>query len=520
MEREGEEKTKHLLACEGYNGCAKTVHSHYGLQTAEQPQSVLLERCLERGNIMEQIRNVDVLIWDEISMSSRRLLNLVNLLHQEISKNPFPFGGLQVILVGDFWQLKPIRSRWDNGEPVYESKLFGEVFSHRFELKKILRQDEIEMEFKEALDIIRSGKCDDKTERYLCNQSEEFSPGDDSIIHIFFKRLPVEVYNATILSSLPGSKLTFHSLDTGNAKSLDKSISEVLCLKPNCKVMLLYNISQRLRNGTCGEFVGVNLDGEGLLVNFRNVGLVVVQRRVWYQYDAAGKVTGSRTQFPLTLAYAITAHKSQGLTMKRIVVHCSPEFIPGQTYVAISRVQRKDDVRLVGFRKNFLIPHPLSLTDLITTSSDEPLRTFRCCRKREINGPCYFDIDEDSESYVDDQSNVHIGDYDESLHFEAVARQFFESAEGVALNLEDVLICLTDFTHELSRPPLEFSIKTFIEMSKKGNDPFSQSINSAAQFALENLETFQIVACILWCRVATIFNDYLVYNLNEVHMTN
>lgn len=85
------------IACEEYNGLAKTVHSHYGLQTAELPQYKLLERCLERGNIIEQIKNIDVLIWDEISMSSRRLFNLVNLLHQEISSNPFPFGGLQVI---------------------------------------------------------------------------------------------------------------------------------------------------------------------------------------------------------------------------------------------------------------------------------------------------------------------------------------------------------------------------------------------------------------------------------------
>jgi hypothetical protein len=85
------------IACEEYNGLAKTVHSHYGLQTAELPQYKLLERCLERGNVIEQIKNIDVLIWDEISMSSRRLFNLVNLLHQEISSNPFPFGGLQVI---------------------------------------------------------------------------------------------------------------------------------------------------------------------------------------------------------------------------------------------------------------------------------------------------------------------------------------------------------------------------------------------------------------------------------------
>ena len=129
-------------------------------------------------------------------------------------------------------------------------------------------------------------------------------------------------------------------------------------------------------------------------------------------------------------------------------------------------------------------------------------------------------MDEDSEGGVDNENSVCDGGSDENLHFEAVARQFFESAEGVALNLEDVLICLTDFTHELSRPPLEFSMKTFMEINKKDNDPFSQSINLAAQYALENLEIFKVLACVFWCRIATIFNDYLTHNLKEVHMTN
>ena len=266
-------------------------------------------------------------------MSSQRLLNLVNLLHQHIFNNSYPFGATQIILPSDFWQLKPIKSQWDNGIPVYESKLVGEVFSHRFELTKILRQGQSEMQFKKALDMIRSGRCDDETERYFTDLSRELPSRTDSpvetLIHIYFKRLPVDVHNVNILASLPGTTLTFESIDTGHAKSLDKKVSAFLHLKPGCRVMLLYNINQYLRNGTCGKFVGVDTDSGGLLVDFQKVGIATIQRRVWYQYDTAGKVQASRTHFPLTLSYAITSHKSQGLTMNRIVVHCSPEFIPG-----------------------------------------------------------------------------------------------------------------------------------------------------------------------------------------------
>jgi ATP-dependent exoDNAse (exonuclease V) alpha subunit len=99
--------------------------------------------------------------------------------------------------------------------------------------------------------------------------------------------------------------------------------------------MLLYNINQHLKNGIQSEFVGVSESGEELLVNFPLVGN---QRRIWYKYDASGKVLASRMQFPLTLSYAITAHKAQGLTMSKIVIHCSPEFIHGQTYVAITNL--------------------------------------------------------------------------------------------------------------------------------------------------------------------------------------
>ena len=122
------------ISCDIYNGMAKTIHSHYGLQTAELPAQMLIKRSLARQNVLEQVENTRVLIWDEMSMSSQRLLNLVNMIHQIASHNILPFGGIQVVLVGDFWQLKPIPSLLNTGIPIYESKLFNDVFPYRFEL--------------------------------------------------------------------------------------------------------------------------------------------------------------------------------------------------------------------------------------------------------------------------------------------------------------------------------------------------------------------------------------------------
>ena len=83
------------VSCESYNGVAKTVHSQYGLQTCELPGKLLVERALGRNNIVDSIKNTDVLIWDEISMSSARVFQLVNMLHHMISQNDLPFGGIQ-----------------------------------------------------------------------------------------------------------------------------------------------------------------------------------------------------------------------------------------------------------------------------------------------------------------------------------------------------------------------------------------------------------------------------------------
>ena len=137
-------------------------------------------------------------------MSSLRILHIVDQLHQKVQSNSLPFDGTQVILGGGFCQLKPIQTLLGAGEPMYKSVLFGKVFPHRVVLEKVMRQHECEENFKKALDILRLGVSGDETEAYLCGLSRSFvDRGNISpSIHIFFKKLPVEVHNSHILSSL------------------------------------------------------------------------------------------------------------------------------------------------------------------------------------------------------------------------------------------------------------------------------------------------------------------------------
>ena len=119
------------VSCIPYGGIAKTVHAQYGLQTAELPQSLLIGRSLARKDIVEQINATDIVIWDEISMTSPRILETVELLHRKAANNTRAFGGKQIILVGDFAQLKPIVSAIDPGVPIYRSNIFTSCFPHR-----------------------------------------------------------------------------------------------------------------------------------------------------------------------------------------------------------------------------------------------------------------------------------------------------------------------------------------------------------------------------------------------------
>ncbi|CAB3976673.1 ATP-dependent DNA helicase PIF1 [Paramuricea clavata] len=168
-----------------------------------------------------------------------------------------------------------------------------------------------------------------------------YSSSDDNTrqetVHLFFKKLPASLHNLNILAELPGEFLKYDSQDTGHGQCLENSINKILALKRGCNVMLLYNINDNLRNGLQGKFVGGDpKNKECLIVNFPKVGNVSISRRTWYKYDENGRVKASRTQFPIIPSYAITDHKAQSLTLSRVVMHCSQEFVAGQTYVALS----------------------------------------------------------------------------------------------------------------------------------------------------------------------------------------
>ena len=120
-------------------------------------------------------------------------------------------------------------------------------------------------------------------------------------------------------------------------------------------------------------------------MNFPNVGRVGISCKTWYEYDVKGRIHASRTQFLLSLCYAITVHKVQSLTLGSVIVHCSQEFVPFQTYVAISRVKKESHLQVLGFCKNFLLRPPPDLLNLVVNDAGVMDENFVYCKGSRLD---------------------------------------------------------------------------------------------------------------------------------------
>lgn len=169
----------------------------------------------------------------------------------------------------------------------------------------------------------------------------------------------MDYVNISILDRLPGNEVIFQAFDVGDKPVLNRNLiaNEKVVLKVGAKVMFIFNINDRIKNGVRGEVVSfVN----GLPVVSCSAKTIVVDRVTWPVHDRTNptKVVATRTQIPLKLAWAMTVHKSQGETLDAVEVHCGKEFAPGHLYVALSRVSNKERMCLSRFKKRNLLPPP------------------------------------------------------------------------------------------------------------------------------------------------------------------
>lgn len=305
------------------------------------------------------IRSIDLLVIDEISMVRSDLLDAVDsVLRQYRKRHDLPFGGVQLLMIGDLQQLAPVVTPQEEhllGQHYdtpffFSSNALKQVGYLTIELKKVYRQQD--EQFISLLNQIRENKASEATlqalnQRYIPNF---VPPKEGNYIRLTTHNAPAQYINEQQLAALPAQSFSFTADIEGDFPETSYPADFKLTLKPGAQVMFIKNDPQhRFYNGMIGEVIGVRTDegGSKITVRSKDSGEEFdLEKMEWtnakYTLNEKTKeieetVEGKFMQYPLRLAWAITIHKSQGLTFEHAIIDASHSFTHGQTYVALSR---------------------------------------------------------------------------------------------------------------------------------------------------------------------------------------
>jgi ATP-dependent exoDNAse (exonuclease V) alpha subunit len=317
-----------------------------------------LERDPRRSILagFNRVRRCECLVIDEISMLPGRQLEFVEFLFRRLRGCDEPFGGCQVIATGDFLQLPPVRSsETERYDWAFQSPAWSAANFRTFLLEKVRRQDE--PAFVRALADFRVGRVWGDSARVL--QSRVRSNPPSTMPRLFTHNVQVDKWNHFQLSELPGDEAVLHAEQTGpdlQRAFLTRNLltPATLHLKPGALVMFTVNKNEPGRteplfvNGQIGEVEAVE-PGE-VVVRTKTGAVIRVERFTW-RYDQNDEDSASFSQFPLRLAWAMTIHKAQGLTLDSAYVDIRAAREPGQAYVAVSRVRTLEGLRFKEWPK-------------------------------------------------------------------------------------------------------------------------------------------------------------------------
>jgi len=336
-----------------------TIHSFFNISPVEA--NVYKTRPLVSKKA-EILFKADAIVIDEISMVSALLLDQINIVCQRSLKSKEPFGGKQIIMFGDIGQLQPVvnNSLKKQLDKIYDTSMFFDSYVFKncenikyHRLTKNFRQaDKI---FSKILDNIRIGKVKQEDIDILNTRIINEETDDKDAVYLGSTNLIVNGMNDLMLDDIKEKPHSFRALVRGKFKVTNTVLVENLQLKKGCKVMMLANCPKgNYFNGTIGYFEGYYEKEHKLMVNIN--GQIhkiepVKHEEIQYDLDSAGnivnKVIGSFEQFPVKVGYAITIHKSQGMTFDKVIILNSiPFFGEGQGYVALSRCRTLEGIAL------------------------------------------------------------------------------------------------------------------------------------------------------------------------------
>ena len=332
-----------------------TIHSWSGLGIRDYVMPEDLEKMMKKKPLRERLTNTQVLIIDEVSMLSAKHLEALDQILRYAKVSFQPFGGIQVILSGDFFQLPPITrgAGLDRKNFAFMSPIWVEADFKICYLTEQHRQDDSPM--LSLLNAIRAGELSDSdfdlvNEKLIDSQKNR----DHTAPKLFTHNIDVESLNLSELNKLNDESVTFKAeMDgpEGLQAMLKKTVlaPENLGLKIGAKVMFVRNNYEiGYINGTLGEIIDYHVDDGFPVVACLDGREFVARPETWKVEDEEARPVAYFKQVPLRLAWAVTVHKSQGMTLDAVEVDLSKTFESGQGYVALSRCKTWDGLNLLG----------------------------------------------------------------------------------------------------------------------------------------------------------------------------
>ncbi len=319
----------------------RTFHSFFGLGIMQGGFDVTVDRALSSKKLGKRLLKAQGVIIDEISMLSGTTLRAAETISRLVRNDKSPWGGLKVIVVGDFAQLPPVNpygreKDWAFQDSTWEKSQFTPAL-----LKTTVRTKELD--FVEILNQVRDGEVTATVTEFLNSRQHIFEEDDFDGTVLFPRRDITERYNLTQLGKIEGKEFAFETIYSGDDRFLEgmmknSPIPQMLTLKIGALVMIRQNDPRgRWHNGSLGHIKSVSHDI--LKISLFEGSTAEIEKVAFTTLDAEGKEVASAINFPVNLAYAATIHKAQGMTLDRVTIDLSHLWEPGQAYVALSRAK-------------------------------------------------------------------------------------------------------------------------------------------------------------------------------------
>lgn len=345
-----------------------TIHKLMGMQTRTDLNYIRFMKSsfLFKG-ITQRMTKIDYIIIDEVSMLRADQLELINAILKDATKVDKPFGGKVMIFTGDFYQIPPVVKSWEKKQNqwLFTSPTWINANIKTIHLTDVYRQSD--KNFVKFLNDVRTGKWNPKTAQILEQCVNRKMPKDTTVF--FSTNEECDEYNKKRLAEIPGKEYTFIADVKGkrNKKFAHDKVAivrdciakEILKLKVNTRVICICNDKKgRYMNGSVGyvteccdekgkQYVSVKFEGRNDIIKLK--------RYNWVKLSLQGKRVANMKQIPLLPSYALTIHKSQGMTLDAAIIDCKNIFACGQLYVALSRVRNIENLKVINFDKKQII---------------------------------------------------------------------------------------------------------------------------------------------------------------------